>query len=137
MTRETDDRPSRHDVERRQAARRASIPVGVVAVAAVVALTVSDPGDSSGPLLWGVPMLALFALLTWVELRDLRRADEYQRTLLLEALALGFAVVLALLLVGGVVSSAGVGDARQWMQISFLGGGVTWGVAKAVKTRQS
>ncbi len=136
MDRRTDARKSRAEIERRRAAWRDSIPVGVAIVAAVAAMAVTDPKDPGDTLIWAVPMLALLALGLRAELRDLRRADEYERTLLLEALALGFVVVIVLLFLGSLFASGGVGDPRVWLSVSFIGGLLGWSAIKAFKTRR-
>ena len=138
MTEPADTRKSRAEIERRRAARRDSIPIGVAMAAAVAAfaVTLTDPKDPGDTVIWAVPMLALLALGLRAELRDLRRADEYERTLLLEALALGFVVVMVLLFVGGLFASGGVGDPRTWLDVSFIGGLLGWSAIKAVKTRR-
>ena len=122
MTKQTSTRTSRVEVERKRAARRDGIPIGVTLVVAVAAFAVTDPNDPGDTVIWAVPMLVLGVLGLRAEVRDLRRADEYQRTLQLEALALGFVVVSALLFLGGLLTSAGVGDPRVWLHISLVGG---------------
>ena len=138
MDRRTDARKSRAEIERRRAAWRDSIPIGVAMMAAVgaFAVTLTDRKDAGDTVVWAVPMLALLALGLRAELRDLRRADEYERTLLLEALALGFVVVIVLLFVGGLFASGGVGDPRVWLNVSFIGGLLGWSAIKAFKTRR-
>ena len=136
MTEPTGTRKSRAELERRRAAWRDSIPIGVAMAAAVGALAVTDPKDPGGTVIWAVPMLALLALGLRAELRDLRRADEYERTLLLEALALGFVVVIVLLFLGSLATSGGVGDPRVWLNVSFIGGLLGWSAIKALKTRR-
>jgi hypothetical protein len=118
MTEHTGAGKSRAEIERRRAARRDNVPIGVAVAAAVAALAVSDPNDPGDTVIWAVPMLALLGLALRGELRDLRRADEYERTLLLESLALGFVVVIVLLFVG------------------FIGGLLGWSAIKAVRTRR-
>ncbi|MDP9406412.1 MAG: hypothetical protein M3P95_00520 [Actinomycetota bacterium] len=81
-------------------------------------------------------MLALLGLALRAEVRDLRRADEYQRTLLLEALALGFVVVIVLVFLGNLPVSGGVGDPRVWLHAGFIGGILGWSAIKALKTRR-
>ena len=73
----------------------------------------------------------------WAEVRSLRRADEYQRLQQLEALAVGFGVVVMLLLVTSLLAAAQVMDPRQGMQISFIGGLLAWEGVRAVKARKA
>jgi hypothetical protein len=136
MTEHTGAGKSRAEIERRRAARRDNVPIGVAVAAAVAALAVSDPNDPGDTVIWAVPMLALLGLALRGELRDLRRADEYERTLLLESLALGFVVVIVLLFVGALFASGGVGDPRVWLSVSFIGGLLGWSAIKAVRTRR-
>lgn len=136
MTNRSENRTSRVEIERARAAWRDSVPIGVAMVAAVAAFAVTDANDPGDTVIWTVPMLALLGLGLRAEVRDLRRADEYQRTLLLEALALGFVVVMVLLFLGGLFTAAGVGDARVWLNVSFIGGILGWSAIKAVRTRR-
>ncbi len=69
----------------------------------------------------------------WAEVRSLRRADEYQRLLQLQAYAVGFAVVVLLLQVASLLAAAELMDSRQGMQISFIGGLLAWAGVRAVK----
>jgi len=50
------------------------------------------------PLLAGV-------WLAWVQVRALRRCDEYQRVVHLEALSVGFAVAMLVAMAGGLLSA--------------------------------
>ncbi len=72
----------------------------------------------------------------WAELRSLQRADEYQRMLQLQALAVGFAVVVVLLQVVSLLVAAQLMDARQGLQISFLGGLAGWLGVRALQARK-
>ncbi len=136
MTEPADTRKSRAEIDRRRAAWRDSIPIGVAIVVAIAAFALTDADDPGDTVIWALPMLALLGLGLRAEVRDLRRADEYQRTLLLEALALGFAVVVVLLFLGSLLTSGGVGDARVWLHVGFIGGVVGWSAIKAVRTRR-
>jgi hypothetical protein len=71
----------------------------------------------------------------WTQLRSVRRADEYQRVILLEAMSIGFAFVLILSLAGGLLDAAGLGDPAQSLQITFIAGVLAWVGALAVKLR--
>ena len=73
----------------------------------------------------------------WAELRSLQRADEYQRMLQLQALAVGFAVVVVLLQVVSLLVAAQLMDARQGLQISFIGALMAWLGVRALKARKS
>ncbi|MGB9378417.1 MAG: hypothetical protein WCB04_12985 [Mycobacteriales bacterium] len=64
---------------------------------------------------------------------SLRRSDEYQRLVQLEALAIGFGVVILVAFVGNLLAAAGIGDTKQALQITFEGGVIAWVVALMVK----
>ncbi len=71
----------------------------------------------------------------WAQRRSLLRADEYQRKAQLEAMTIGFGVVIVLSLVGGLLDAAGMGDPGQSLQVTFVLGILAWVGALAVKTR--
>ena len=96
-----------------------------------------DPGRPSDALHVGwafSPMVAIL-WLAWVQLQSLRRADEFQRVVQLESLALGFGAMAILALGGGLLDGAGIGDPRQSLQLTLGIGIVTWVVALAAKSR--
>lgn len=95
-----------------------------------------DGGASALNLFWSLLPLVPAAWLIWVVRRSLGRADEYQRVVQLEALAIGFATVMMVVFAGGLLDAAGIGDARQSLQVAFVVGIVTWFTALAVKTRR-
>ena len=84
---------------------------------------------------WSLLPLLPAAWLVWAQLRSLRRADEYQRTLQLEAMSIGFGAVILLALAGGLLDAADIGDPAQWLQLTFIGGILTWVTALAIKAR--
>ena len=131
-------RESRSDVERKRAAWRDALPgLAVLALAAVAMFVFDVPGPNAGTGVWAVLMLAATGLLMWAEVRSLQRADEYQRMLQLQALAVGFAVVVVLLQVASLLVAAQLMDARQGLQISFIGGLVAWLGVRALKARKA
>jgi hypothetical protein len=111
--------------------------LAVLALAAVAMFVFDDPGPNVGTGVWAVLMLAATGLLMWAEVRSLQRADEYQRMLQLQALAVGFAVVVVLLQVASLLVAAQLMDARQGLQISFIGGLVAWLGVRALKARKA
>jgi hypothetical protein len=125
---------SRSDVARERAAWRDTLPVAVVLALALTVMVVTDtPGRAPGALVWSALVLAVAALVVRAEVRSLRRADEYQRTVALEALAVGFAATLLLLIVVGLLAAAGLMDAGQGLQVGVVGGVLAWQGTRAVR----
>ena len=138
MTEHEPVRNSRSDMERTRAAWRDALPVTAVLGLAVVAMFVFDhPGLNAGTVVWAVLLLTAGGLGIWAEVRSLRRADEYQRLQQLQAHAVGFGVVVMLLLVVSLLAAAQLMDPRQGMQISLIGGLLAWEVIRAVKARKA
>ncbi len=81
------------------------------------------------------PLLAV-AWLAWSQLRVLRRADEFQRIVQLEAMAIGFGVMSTLLLVVGLLHAAELGDLAQQTQITLIVGVLAWIAVLAVRMKQ-
>jgi len=99
-------------------------------------ILVNPQGGGGGwYFLWSLSPLIPALWLVWTQLRSVRRADEYQRVILLEAMSIGFGVVLILSLAGGLLDGAGVGDPAQSLQITFIAGILAWVGALAVKFR--
>ncbi|MFE5680328.1 hypothetical protein ACFQ7B_19150 [Streptomyces erythrochromogenes] len=88
----------------------------------------------SWKLFWSLLNLAPGLWIVRAVVRSLRRADEYQRRCQLEALAIGFGVLLMSIFTVGLLQTAGVGDLRQLVQISFLGSILIWIAALLFKT---
>lgn len=122
------ERMSRSDVERQRAGFRDAVPAVLALVVVQGSLVLLDPADgaSGWNLVWSLLPLIPVGWLIWAQLRSLRRADEFQRMLQLEAMAIGFAAFAVLSLTGGLLDAAGVGNARQSLQITFIGGILTW-----------
>lgn len=83
--------------------------------------------------------LELFAVLSavWVQVRSLRRADEYNRIVGMEALAIGFATVMVLCFAANYVDALGVGDPRQSFHVTAAAGMLAWAIAHGLKTRHA
>jgi hypothetical protein len=96
-----------------------------------------DGRASAWNLVWSLLPLGPALWLVWAQLRSLRRADEYQRMVQLEAMAIGFATVIVLSMAGGPLDAAGIGDPAQSLQVTFIAGTLSWIAVLAVKTRQA
>lgn len=137
MTNHSDrERRSSSDVARDRAAVRDVVPAILALLVLQGSLILLDPhGDITWwYLLWSLSPLVPAVWLVWAQLRGLRRADEYQRVLQLEAMAVGFAVVIMASLLGGLLDGARIGDPRQSLQVTFIAGVLTWVGALALKT---
>ena len=71
-----------------------------------------------------------------VQWRALRRSDEFQRIAQLEAMAVGFAVAMLAALIGGLLHAADLGSTAQWLQITFIGGILTWATTLMQRLRR-
>ncbi len=115
------------------------------AVPAVVALVVSegivmvldlDAASNRRHLVISLLPLLAWVWLAWVQLRTLRRSDEYQRTVHLEAMSVGFAVAMLVAMAGGLLDGADVGSAAQYLQMTFIAGILSWVGALAIRMRR-
>ncbi len=136
MTNSGRDRKSISDVARDRAAVRDVVPGVAALVALQVSLIMLDPDGraSAWNLVWCLLPVVPAAWLVWSQLRGLRRADEFQRVLQLEAMAIGFATMMLLSFAGGLLDAAGIGSARQSLQVTFIAGTVAWVAALTIKT---
>lgn len=106
----------------------------VVVLAAVVVLGDLD-GDSPWRFAWTLLPVLPAAWTVRVVLRHVRRVDEYQRLLLLESLAVGFAVAMLSALTLGFLAFAGLQPAATaW--IVYGAGMLAWAVTGAVTGRR-
>lgn len=122
---------------RDRAALRDAVPAMIATMVLQGSLILSDP---HGPvtlwyLVWSFSPLLPLLWLMWGQLRSLRRADEYLRTIQLEAMAIGFGTVILLSQAGGLLDGARMGDPRQSLQVTFMGGVLAWAGALVIKTR--
>jgi peptidoglycan/LPS O-acetylase OafA/YrhL len=133
------ERKSSSDVARNRAAIRDMAAAMVTLIVLNGSLVVLDPhGEVTGwYVAWSLSPVIPFLWLMWAQLKSLRRADEYQRIIQLEAMAIGFGTVLLLSMVAGLLEGARMGDPRQSLQIITIGGFLVWGGALAVLTRRS
>jgi hypothetical protein len=134
-----DERKSSSDVARERAAFRDIVPGLVALVVLQGSLVIIDPdgGASAANLVWSLLPLLPVAWLVWAQVRSLHRADEYQRMLQLEAMAIGFGVVVVLGMVGGLLDGADVGDPRQSLQITVIAGILSWVAALVILMRRA
>jgi hypothetical protein len=139
MTNADSERKSTSDMARDRALLRDTLPAIVVLVVAQGSLILLDPdgGASAWNLTWSLLPLAPALWLVWAQMRSLRRADEYQRIMQLEAMAIGFGAAIVLSLAGGLLDAAGIGDPRQSLQVTFIVGTLAWVAALAIKTQRA
>lgn len=129
---------SSSDARRDSAARRDAAPALLLLLVTQGSLILLNPGRPTDALgvAWALSPLLAVAWLSWNQLRALRRADELQRVAHLEALAIGFGAMSALLVGVGLLQAAEIGDVAQLTQTAFIGGVVVWVGALATKMKQ-
>ncbi|MED7947565.1 hypothetical protein PUR61_38680 [Streptomyces sp. BE20] len=135
MDRSPKNRQSRSDTVRARAWLLDWLPalvtLGLLSLIAELGLFGST---DSWKLFWSLLNLAPGMWIVRAVVRGLRRADEYQRRCQLEALAIGFGVLITAIYTVGLLQAAGVGDLRQLVQISFLASILIWIAALLFKT---
>jgi hypothetical protein len=128
------------DWERRQdrAAMRDAIPavVALIVLEGIVAAADLDAGSNSWHLAIALSPLIAGVWLAWVQVRALRRCDEYQRTVHLEAMSVGFGVAMLVAMTGGLLDGADVGSSSQYLQLTFIAGILSWVGALALLLRR-
>lgn len=115
----------------------AAAMVGYAAVLGLVIAFGDLDGTSRWRFLWAaLPVVPALAMVSAV-VRHVRRVDEYQRGLLLQGLAAGFATTCVVAVALGLLAAAGLdlGPSTAW--IIYGAGMVSWGVASLVVTRRS
>jgi hypothetical protein len=125
------------ELRQRSAYRRDFIPsiLGYVVVLAVSLSLAGEAVDSTGE--WVLVMLPVVPALWAVRavVRQLRRLDEYQRMLQLEAMAVGFGVAMVAAITVGFVGVAGSATlAAGW--IIYGAGMLAWLVVVRVRAHQ-
>jgi len=138
MTRTLDsNRPSAGDRAKARAYSRDFWP-GMAAYALVLTavLTWGDlDGHSPWRFVWALAPVLPAAWIVLAVLRQVRRADEYQRLLLLRSLAVGFAVAMLAAITLGFLTIAGLQLAdAPW--IVFAAGMLGWGLTGIVVGRR-
>jgi hydrogenase-4 membrane subunit HyfE len=129
------DRTSMLEQRQSRATFRDAIPavVTLVALEGIVAALDLDAGSNSWHLVISLSPLLAAVWLVRVQLRTLRRCDEYQRTLHLEAMSVGFGFAMLVAMAGGLLSGADVGSEAQFLQLTFIVGILSWVGALAIR----
>jgi hypothetical protein len=125
MTASGEKRLSRSDVLRRRADRRAMVlPIAGFFAASISAFAFAANGGKSTwtIILWLSPVAFLLWLVVAV-VKSLRRADEYQQRVQLEAMAVGFAATMITAAVFLMIESAPI---KVSGILGFGPGGLVW-----------
>jgi hypothetical protein len=132
-------RASTSDSARTRAATRDTLPALILLLVTQGSLIVINPDGTASAwnVVWSLLPLIPALWLAWGQVRILRRADEYERSVQLEAMATGFGAAILLAMAGGVLDAAGIGSTRQSLQLVFIGGVLAWTITLAVKTSRS
>ena len=133
------ERKSASDIARHRSASRDLVAGLAVLIISQMSLLAMDPDASAGPLhlAWVLSPLVGIGLLVWAQVRILGRCDERERVDELSAMAIGFAVVITALAAVGVLQAAGIGDARQQLQMTTGLGIAAWIVASLLRKRRA
>ena len=131
----SDERKSELERNQGRAAFRDAVPavVALVVLEGIVAMLDLDASSNRWHLAISLLPLLAGAWLAWVQLRTVRRSDEYQRTMHLEAMSVGFGVAMLVAMGGGLLDGADVGSASQYLQLTFITGILSWVAALAVR----
>jgi hypothetical protein len=127
MKRSPEKRDSQSDVRRGRAELWDWLPVAATLLPVSVIFELRAFGsDDSLKLFWSLLNVVPGLLIVRVVVRNLRRADEYQKVAQLEALAIGFGVMMLATFTIGLLQAGEVGDLRQLVQISFVASMLIW-----------
>jgi hypothetical protein len=126
---------SNSDTRRAHAARGDVLPALALLIVTQGSLIWLDPGRPTSALGvgWAMSPLLAVAWLAWSQLRVVRRADELQRIVQLEAMAIGFGVMSTALIGVGLLHAAELGDLAQQTQIALIVGVLAWIAVLAVR----
>jgi hypothetical protein len=128
------------NLERRQqrAELRDAAPafVALIVTNAIVAVADLEPDRHGWHVAVALLPLPAALWLAWVHVRVLRRCDEYQRIVHLQALAIGFLVSMLIALTGGLLSAVEVGSDATYLQLTFIIGIVAWVGSLAALSRR-
>lgn len=134
MKRSPEKRDSLSDVRRGRAEYWDWLPVAATLLPVSVIFELRAFGsDDSLKLFWSLLNVVPGLLVVRVVVRNLRRADEYQRVAQLEALAIGFGTMMMATFTIGLLQAGGVGNLRQLVQISFIASMLIWIAALVYK----
>ncbi|WP_237702734.1 MULTISPECIES: hypothetical protein [Protofrankia] len=121
-----------------RAARREIFLDGLpVATLGGIALALgSSPDQSAAQKACWLGISGAFTLaVAWVLLRAFRRADEYQRKIQLESMAIAFAAVMVGLQIAALLDAADIVQLRQLVQAITIGGVAMWLLIADLRTR--
>jgi hydrogenase-4 membrane subunit HyfE len=116
---------------------RDAIPavIALIVLEGIVAVADLDAGSNGWHLAIALSPLLAGLWLVWVQVRTLRRCDEYQRSVQLEAMSVGFGVAMLVAMTGGLLDGADVGSSSQYLQLTFISGILSWVGALAIRAR--
>ena len=134
----TSERKSELQQRQDRAGLRDAIPavVALILLEGVVALAELDVETHPWQVAIVLSPLLAGVWLGWVQLRTLRRSDEYQRMMQLEAMSIGFGVAMLVAMTGGLLDGADVGSTSQYLQLTFIAGILSWVGALAIRMRR-
>ncbi len=134
-----ENRPSHSDSARNRAAGRDLVPPLALLLLTQGSLIALDPKHDTTMwvVAWSLSPIIALVWMAVAQVRILKRADEYQRIVQLESLAIGFGATILLAAAGGVLDAARIGTTRQSLQVVFIGGVTAWTLALAIKTSRA
>ncbi|MBL7489660.1 hypothetical protein I6A60_12170 [Frankia sp. AgB1.9] len=119
-------------------ARRAILIDGIpVSLFGMIALALgSSPDQTTAEKGWWLGVTGAFTLsVVWVLVRAFRRADEYQRKIQLESMAIAFAAVLVGLQAAVLLDAADIVGLRPLSEVIVIGGVAVWLGIADLRTR--
>ena len=132
-------RPSLSESARARAARKdLALPIALLVLTQGSLIALDPKHDTTvWVVAWSLSPIIALVWMAVAQVRILKRADEYERIVQLEALAIGFGATILLAAAGGVLDAARIGSTRQSLQIIFIGGVIAWAMALAIKTSRT
>ncbi|WP_242424525.1 hypothetical protein [Frankia sp. EI5c] len=128
---------TRQDNVTRDACRAIMIDGIPVSLFGAVALALgSSPDQSTTEKGWWLGVTGAFTLaIVWVLVRAFRRADEYQRKIQMESMAIAFAAVLVGLQTAVLLDATDVVALRTLSEVIVIGGVGIWFALADLRTR--